>query len=110
MIKKLCNFPCCSNYAVDKHTYCEEHLKQSQERHQNFMNAKRANTSLYNTQRWRTLRKEHLKEQPYCVCCGSTENLTVDHIFEARGNEELFFNPDNLQTLCSTCHRYKTAQ
>jgi 5-methylcytosine-specific restriction endonuclease McrA len=27
-----------------------------------------------------------------------------------RGNEELFFDENNLQTLCHSCHAIKTAQ
>ena len=42
--------------------------------------------------------------------CGSTENLTVDHIIDPRGNPDLFYEENNLQTLCKDCHRLKTAQ
>ena len=110
MIKKLCSFPNCTAYAEPNHIYCSEHLKQSRARHIAFLNAKRSNESLYNTQRWRTLRALHLKKNPFCVMCGSRKNLSVDHIVGPRGNEDLFFDENNLQTLCHQCHAAKTAQ
>jgi 5-methylcytosine-specific restriction protein A len=54
------------------------------------------------------LRNKILKEQPFCIKCGSNSDLQVDHIIPPRGNEELFFNEDNLQTLCRLCHSVKT--
>ncbi|WP_233470450.1 HNH endonuclease [Neorhizobium petrolearium] len=29
---------------------------------------------------------------------------TVDHVTAHRGNEALFFDPENLASLCATCH------
>ncbi len=61
-----------------------------------------------------------------CTFCGSTENLTVDHIKPLKelicdvilfSNEEdlrenlklsnIFYDPDNGQTLCERCHKVK---
>jgi 5-methylcytosine-specific restriction protein A len=50
-----------------------------------------------------------LEENDYCRRCGSHEHLSVDHIIDPRGNEEMFFDENNLQTLCVECHRIKTA-
>ena len=40
-----------------------------------------------------------------CVLCGSTENLTIDHIISIyRGGTD---DDDNLQTLCNRCNAGK---
>lgn len=107
MISKRCIFPSCSELAVFG-SYCALHQK-AQTPRKAFSTAKRSSEGFYNTTRWKTLRKKHLEKQCFCVHCGSEIDLTVDHIQNADGNEELFFNPDNLQTLCAICHRQKTA-
>jgi 5-methylcytosine-specific restriction endonuclease McrA len=75
-----------------------------------FEGAVRANAGLYSSSRWKALRKKHLGENGYCAYCGSTANLTVDHITAPRGDEGMFFSPGNLQTLCLGCHAFKTAK
>ena len=105
-IKRLCNYPGCQCFAIDGHNYCKSHYVE----HKPFENASRSNEGLYNTQTWRTLRKNHLAHNKECVMCGKSENLTVDHIIDPRGNPDLFYNESNLQTLCKECHRLKTAQ
>lgn len=105
MIKKLCKFSGCNNYALDGKSYCKEHYIPSKP----FAKASRRNETLYQSSRWKTLRKQHLEKYNYCVMCGATTDLTVDHIIAPRGNSEFFFNAQNLQTLCKSCHRFKTA-
>ena len=53
-------------------------------------------------------KKELLRKAPYCVLCGSTENLELDHILTvaAGGNDDI----SNLQLLCHACHVAKTNQ
>lgn len=67
-----------------------------------------AYNKLYNTSAWRKLRAKQLSNQPTCVRChelGRTTQATVaDHIVRHSGNEDLFYDPDNLQSLCTTCH------
>lgn len=105
MIKKLCKFSGCNNYALENKSYCKEHYNPSKP----FSKAVRSNENLYQSSRWRNLRKSHLEKYDYCVMCGSRNDLTVDHINTPRGNEDLFFSTENLQTLCKSCHRFKTA-
>jgi 5-methylcytosine-specific restriction protein A len=107
MRKYICRYAGC-NKLLESPGYCEEHI--IREKGEPFSNAIRYNKKLYNTTRWRNLRKEYLEKNDYCQGCGSKEDLTVDHKISPLGNEELFFNPDNLQTLCKQCHRIKTAQ
>lgn len=105
MIKKICRYPCCSGFAIEGQCYCEKHYKPRVP----FVNATRANDLFYQSQQWRKLRTQALEKTPFCCICGATTNLSVDHITPPRGNEELFFDPYNLQVLCSACHNFKTS-
>lgn len=61
---------------------------------------------------WALARKLALKRDKYtCVRCGSTENLTVDHIIPLMGRgyrSGCYHHLSNLQTLCHGCHVDKT--
>lgn len=59
------------------------------------------------TWRYQKLRLVVLEATPWCQSCGSTANLVVDHIraIALGGQTELA----NLQTLCTACHRAKSA-
>jgi len=63
---------------------------------------------LYKTQRWQDLRAYRLVTESLCRICQNegriTPATTVDHIEPHKGNAELFFNFENTQSLCSTCH------
>lgn len=63
---------------------------------------------LYSKRRWLRLRKQHLSKSPLCVFCereGRTVPATVvDHIVPHKGDERLFFNANNLQSLCKAHH------
>lgn len=80
---------------------------------------------LYNRSDWRRrLRPAHLKKEPLCRAClrrgivndgsltasGERQSnlrrrfLVVDHIIPHRGDEALFFDPENFQTLCPDDH------
>ena len=71
-----------------------------------------ASARLYNTRRWRRLSKMHLAENPLCVTCekaGRVEmGAAVDHIEPHRGDEGLFWDEANWQSLCKSCHGKKT--
>lgn len=59
------------------------------------------------------LRPAQLLREPFCRECAKrgirTPATVVDHIVPHRGNWALFSNPENLQSLCKTCHDRKTA-
>ena len=63
---------------------------------------------LYDNQRWRKVRRMHLAEHPMCVMCERQGRVTaatvVDHIVPHEGNADLFWDMDNWQSLCATCH------
>ena len=49
-----------------------------------------------------------LRDGPHCKACGTTDNLTVDHIIPmSRGGSD---DIDNLQLLCRRCNSRKGAR
>lgn len=64
----------------------------------------------YKTARWQALRWSCLIRDGFtCRKCGRLEGnsskLVADHIKPHRGNPDLFWDPDNIQTLCAEpCH------
>jgi 5-methylcytosine-specific restriction protein A len=112
MKKKICFHAGCNELIDYTERYCPKHKGEAENNRNNrpyYQNAMKYNTSLYNTVRWRKLRAEHLRGNPYCICCGTREKpLQVDHIVTPKGNEDLFYDANNLQTLCLRCHAVKT--
>ncbi|MEM1396049.1 MAG: HNH endonuclease [Pseudomonadota bacterium] len=73
------------------------------------MKWKRYSNAVTRTKRWKALRLEALRRDGFqCVQCGARGRLEVDHIKPVRTHPELSFVPDNLQTLCPSCHTRKT--
>ncbi|TXH50498.1 MAG: HNH endonuclease [Desulfurellales bacterium] len=64
--------------------------------------------------RWRTESKKHLRAYPLCVICGKSNRITaakcVDHIIPHRGSAALFWDVNNWQSLCYSCHSRKTVR
>lgn len=63
----------------------------------------------YKTGKWQRLRWSVLVRDHFtCRTCGSVETntsqLVADHKTPHRGDEALFWDEDNLQCLCKTCH------
>lgn len=55
--------------------------------------------------KWPSIREQHLKKQPFCQACGSTQNLEVHHIEPFHINPDRELDPNNLITLCGkNCH------
>lgn len=99
--ERPCRHPGC---AVLSHAcYCPAHRKQYE----------RASSSArgYGA-RWRRERERFLRSNPLCVHCRSEGRLVpatvVDHIVPHRGDEKLFWDRENWQSLCKRCHDQKT--
>lgn len=60
------------------------------------------------TWRWQKARNTFLRENPLCVECRSegrvTEAQVVDHIVPHRGDQKLFWDRANWQSLCKLHH------
>lgn len=58
--------------------------------------------------KWAKVRREHLDKNPFCIVCGSTDDLEVHHIEPFHERPELELVEDNLCTLCESsshnCH------
>ncbi|MHB8285265.1 MAG: HNH endonuclease [Caulobacteraceae bacterium] len=57
--------------------------------------------------RWRVARLEHLKQHPLCVMCLpriAMSATVVDHIIPHRGDQALFWDRSNWQSLCGPHH------
>lgn len=63
---------------------------------------------MYDTARWRLMRRSFLNQHPLCTLCAQmgrdTAANTVDHIKPHKGDPVLFWDWDNLQSLCAPCH------
>lgn len=55
--------------------------------------------------RWPAVRAAHLKAEPACVICGSTEDLNVHHVLDFHDHPELELVDSNLVTMCRHDHR-----
>ena len=77
-------------------------------RHSSTKPQKRPWQWLYDTGRWRRLRLQHLAHEPLCRFCGQENRVTaatvVDHVKAHKGDEALFWDTSNLQSLCKPCH------
>ena len=58
---------------------------------------------LYKRALWLKIRKQCLEYNPTCALCSNVATI-CDHIVPHKGNESLFFNTGNLQSLCKNCH------
>jgi 5-methylcytosine-specific restriction endonuclease McrA len=64
----------------------------------------------YYSQRWLALRASHLGRQPLCQHCYEqhpqriTAAEVVHHIVAHNGDEALFYDQNNLASLCTDCH------
>uniref|UniRef100_A0A6M3L6N9 Putative homing endonuclease n=1 Tax=viral metagenome TaxID=1070528 RepID=A0A6M3L6N9_9ZZZZ len=67
---------------------------------------------MYQDSRWKKLRKIFLYNNPFCVECTKQgkdiQSTEVDHIQPHNGDYETFFDINNLQGLCKSCHSSKT--
>lgn len=52
---------------------------------------------------WRKARKEWLAHHPACTMCNA-QATTVDHIIPHKGDDRLFWDKTNWQSLCTPCH------
>jgi 5-methylcytosine-specific restriction endonuclease McrA len=67
---------------------------------------------MYSKQSWKVLRESFLSTYPLCKVCQQLGVIRVativDHITPHKGNSDLFFDADNLQSLCKRHHDKKT--
>ncbi len=97
---------CC---ALTYNRFCTKH---ETERSDYDSTRKSASERGYNG-RWRKAREGFLASNPFCKRCldeGIYEPATVvDHIIPHKGDNKLFWDRNNWQPLCKSCHDRKTA-
>lgn len=107
--RKPCSFPNCPELTNER--YCEKHKKAIESE---YAKTSRPFKYLYNTGRWKTLRKQFLQNYPLCEECKAKGTVkaavVVDHIKPHKGDERLFWDESNWQALCKECHDRKTAK
>ena len=66
------------------------------------------------TRKWQKARAWYLLEHPLCVTCEQQGRLIpatqVDHVQPHKGDMDRFWDTDNWQGLCASCHSVKTNQ
>ncbi len=103
-----CLYPGCTEL-VNK-GYCEKHQR-PKTAHKTIC----AWHSWYSRSIWTDkLRPGQLLREPFCCECARygvrTPATDVDHVEPFRGDWNKFTDPDNLQSLCHSCHSRKTAK
>ncbi len=67
----------------------------------------------HNSSEYREARKAYLREHPLCVSCQSRGReapaTILDHVIPHKGAAALFWDRNNWQGLCVSCHSIKTA-
>lgn len=65
--------------------------------------------AFYQSWEWKKARYETIKRYgAVCMCCGSEQNIVVDHIKPRRFYPALELNLENLQVLCRDCNQGKS--
>ena len=92
---------------------CAERLKKQQRAREDETRGTSSERG-YNT-RWKQYRERYLAKNPICVDpyarhTGQTRGAAVvDHITPHKGSSTLFWDKTNHQSLCLSCHGYKSA-
>jgi 5-methylcytosine-specific restriction enzyme A len=99
--------PCSSRGcpSLTRERYCDEHHQLNKQYDKDRgSSAKRGYGS-----RWRKARIHYLVNNPICVDCGQLATV-VDHIIPHKGNYKLFWDRNNWQPMCGSCHSRKTVK
>ena len=109
--KHPCNHPGCHNLTSER--YCLTHEGKVKEQRREYDNSRGTAAQRGYDGRWAKARAAFLSDNSLCIHCSKTGRVTaatvVDHIIPHKGDMELFWNRDNWQSLCKTCHDVKTA-
>lgn len=108
---KLCKKAGCGRTAVPGKDYCIKHIELQNQVQPKKVFTQRSKSrqwhNLYESARWRKESKDFLKKYPVCFICGKPSRIT-DHIIPHRGDVTLFWDQNNWQPMCWSCHSRKT--
>lgn len=109
-IKSICKYPGCRLSTNGR--YCIKHIKKGPPP-KLYAKARLSSSKRGYDHHWNKERRAFLLRRPLCVKClehGSIVRAnTVDHIIPHKGDMTLFWDVSNWQSLCTLCHRKKTA-
>jgi 5-methylcytosine-specific restriction protein A len=106
---KPCTYPGCGAL-VDVGSRCAKHVQQVRRE----SDARRGSARHRGyTSAWDKARAAYLRRHPLCRIHEASGQLVaatvVDHIVPHKGDRSLFWDSDNWQPLCKSCHDRKTA-
>lgn len=108
---KPCRHAGCSALVRDGGGYCPSHKRVVQKE---VDSRRESSTQRGYGYKWQKAREGFLRNHPLCVECGKQGQLVkatiVDHIIPHKGDKDLFWDRNNWQPLCKTCHDAKTAR
>lgn len=103
-----CRHPGCGELV--EQGYCEAHKPQKASRSAEAQSWR----WMYQTDTWKQLRAHQLLREPFCRECAKhrrrTKATDADHVFDHKGDWSRFSDPENLESLCHSCHSRKTAR
>lgn len=104
-----CRYPGCCTLVAEG--YCETHRpRRTCDRSEEAQSWR----WMYGTPEWEQLRGGQLLREPFCRVCARkglrVRATDVDHIVDHKGDWTVFTDPDNLESLCHSCHSRKTAR
>lgn len=88
--------------ALTQDTYCPTHKRVHKRRPAVYH-------ALYGSTAYRRARDAFMAAHQVCAICGAPAT-DLDHINPHRGDLKLFWDTDNWQPLCASCHSRKTAR
>jgi len=107
--RRPCSHSGCPELTTDR--YCDKHQKQVTKEYDRRRGSAASRGYDY---RWVKVRWRYLAEHPLCVLCEHVGKLTpanvIDHVVPHKGDQGLFWNESNWQSLCKSCHDRKTAK
>ncbi|MFZ6801939.1 HNH endonuclease [Undibacterium sp. Di24W] len=96
---------------LDESGFCEAHIKQQRKRTDDRRGS--AADRGYGG-RWQKARLTFLSRKPLCVECAKADRVElatiVDHVIPHKGDQDLFWDTSNWQSLCKKHHDQKTAR
>ena len=115
----ICATPGCRELTRDSH--CPKHKPEAEARRREQKNKRfkkydkargSAHARGYDS-RWQKASKAYLRKHPYCVRHLEEQGVhvkadVVDHIIPHKGDKQLFWDKNNWQSLCESCHNRKT--
>jgi 5-methylcytosine-specific restriction endonuclease McrA len=97
--------PCLACGEPSEGSRCDEHRAEQENARESRRNVE--HPAYGNRTRWKNASRRARAAQPWCLDCGATSNLSVDHIIPFRERPDLAYAQDNLAIRCRPCNARK---